>query len=1000
MPEEPQPFNKVLERSGKPDPVVVGVDPEDEFRLLEDEVTRLEDGNRILREQLLKRYTNFLRILNKDHPLHAQAVSRVRTLRDQLRLLEPEVVATEVVAPESDPIFTTLQADELFAERDRLQCVEYFIELPPKLKPDYLKRLQDVYTKPTEAVRITSLRAIMFEMSRMARVVQQQLEAVDVTARMDGVVVDYDGYHKDETVFDAAHRHTPKKGSEIDFDVPISRDGKPYSYEVKSYSRKRYGHEAAARNQLLKYQTAIEQGKISGATVEVRGRIDPEFLNWAMGTAIDDRGFVPDVEVIYTTELPSGKEYRFVLKRSERGRGLQFKNEEKYSPEELILIRGIQHSLIDKSIRGLLADTHIEADAATRAHHDFFADSAITTAEPSDQAALKQALTELFGLSEDSKRNSSIVRELINNVHDRDQAVAVWEKLLGPVPADLSEQPLPVLLEKCRKQLRSRAFTDQDVFAFCSALVGYEVTDQPQQAVRDLWNFTLADPARITSARMFNTYERLRTDTIIKKLEAIEERSKINRDNKACATSELANPVYIERLVREQQEFLAQNPTVAAMKRQYVLRPEQIPTAVERTMATLMKVRDFELTKQTDPLEADRQQQRRKLGYGGRSEGVALDIEHVMIDTIYSMNSEGLERSEVLGVLDKTQLPLFCDEIGEDSTLVKLKFRSETEMQATLQQDKNLRTVYDKLPQKKKDRLSNLFKRAEFVRSYEWPERFKRAEDLSAYLETQDRRYQEIQIYDPTTGKTERQVDTNDENIERTENVLTKENIQRAREYITGTKRAEQHRRSIASIEKTIQRLTQDRDAALQSAQVEAQTAMAALGRQASPEQRKAVFDKVRNISADFQSQLQGQYRALEDIYQKIIPRDEWNTIAKHIVHRIDENVIKFIYAVTADGEIIVQEEVLRAQVTGRAAHSELAQGRNTYGAGELAFEKRNGQWALIEVNNGSGHYRPDADNTLHYTKNLMQQKGIDISQAQAVDCILRGRPLREATAF
>ena len=117
-------------------------------------------------------------------------------------------------------------------------------------------------------------------------------------------------------------------------------------------------------------------------------------------------------------------------------------------------------------------------------------------------------------------------------------------------------------------------------------------------------------------------------------------------------------------------------------------------------------------------------------------------------------------------------------------------------------------------------------------------------------------------------------------------------------------------------------------------------------------------------------------------------------------MHRVDENIIKFIYAIKADGEMIVQEEVLRAQVTGRAAHSELAQGRNTFGAGELAFEKRAGKWVMIEVNNGSGHYRPDADNTLHYAKNLMRQQGIDVSQAQQVDCILRGRPLREATAF
>lgn len=999
MPKLPSQFDRAPGHGTNPDPIAV-VDPEAEFGRLEAEVSSLEVGNRALREKLLERYAGLLRVLDQSNPLHAQAVARTRELRNQLRQLEPAVVIGEALAPETDPVFARLQADELFTERDRLQCVEYFSALPAKLKPDYLKRLQDVYTKPTEAVRITSLRAVTFEMSRIARVTQQGLETVDVTAIMDQVIVDYNGYDKNETVFDAAHQKVAKKGSEIDFDVPISRDGKPYSYEVKSYSRKRYGHDAASRNQLLKYQTAIEQATIAGATVEVRGRIDPEFLSWAMGTAIDDRGVVPDVEIIYTVELPGGQEYRFVLKRSERGKGLQFQNEEKYSPEELTLIRGIQHSLIDKSIRGLLADTHIEAAAATRAQHEFFANSAITTAEPGDRATLKQALTELFGLPDDAQRLGAIVRELIDNVHDRSQAVAIWEKLLGPIPADLAETPLPTLLEKCRKQLRSRTFTEQDLFAFCSAVVGYEVVDQPQQAVCDLWDFTLADPSRITSARVFGAYEQLRTNTILDKLKAIEERSKINRDNKASAASEFANPVYVERLVREQQEFLAQNPTVAAMKRQYVLKPDQIPTAIDRTMTALMKVRTFELDRLADPAEQERQQQRRALGYGGRTEGVALDIEHVMIDTIYSMNSEGLDKSDLLGVIDKAQLSLFCDDIAGNPALVKLKYRSEGEMLLALQTNEALRTVYEPLPQKKKERLSNLFKRAEFVRSYEWPERFVRVEDLPAYLEGKDERYQEIQVYDPVTGKTERQSDTNDEDIERTENTLTKDNIQRAREHILGTPRADQYKRSISAVEKAIQQLTAERDAALKNAQGEAQAAMAVLGRQATSEQRRAAFDGVRAISVDFQKRLQLQYQALEAIYQKVIPRGEWKTIAKHVVHRVDENIIKFIYAVKADGEVIVQEEVLRAQVTGRAAHSELAQGRNTFGAGELAFEKRAGTWVMIEVNNGSGHYRPDADNTLHYAKNLMQQKGIDVSQAQPVDCILRGRPLREATAF
>ena len=54
---------------------------------------------------------------------------------------------------------------------------------------------------------------------------------------------------------------------------------------------------------------------------------------------------------------------------------------------------------------------------------------------------------------------------------------------------------------------------------------------------------------------------------------------------------------------------------------------------------------------------------------------------------------------------------------------------------------------------------------------------------------------------------------------------------------------------------------------------------------------------------------------------------------------------------------------------SGRAAHSELARGRNIFGAGELSFKKdTNGNWHLTEINNGSGHYRPE-HSVLPYAK-------------------------------
>ncbi len=50
---------------------------------------------------------------------------------------------------------------------------------------------------------------------------------------------------------------------------------------------------------------------------------------------------IPDLEVIYSLELPSGAEYRFVLKNG-KGEGLRFKNDDSFSEEDLKIIKEIE----------------------------------------------------------------------------------------------------------------------------------------------------------------------------------------------------------------------------------------------------------------------------------------------------------------------------------------------------------------------------------------------------------------------------------------------------------------------------------------------------------------------------------------------------------------------------------------------------------------------------------------------------------------------------------
>ena len=122
----------------------------------------------------------------------------------------------------------------------------------------------------------------------------------------------------------------------------------------------------------MKYQKAIEEGKIEGAAIEIQGRIDHDFLKWAVGEGLSDKGAIEDVEIIYSLPLPSGREYRFILKRG-KGMGLQFENERSdYTMDDMIVIRGLAQSLRDKSITSVMEDVNIDPDVdhplVTREH--------------------------------------------------------------------------------------------------------------------------------------------------------------------------------------------------------------------------------------------------------------------------------------------------------------------------------------------------------------------------------------------------------------------------------------------------------------------------------------------------------------------------------------------------------------------------------------------------------------------------------------------------------
>jgi len=120
----------------------------------------------------------------------------------------------------------------------------------------------------------------------------------------------------------------------IQNDVPIVRATEggalPYVVEAKCSQRRPYGQaygfgknarewiRTDALNQLLRYQFAIDHGKIAGATLELMGPVHPLVLDWVTD-GLDGQGSrVPSLEVVWSLPLPSGAHARVWLKRGDR----------------------------------------------------------------------------------------------------------------------------------------------------------------------------------------------------------------------------------------------------------------------------------------------------------------------------------------------------------------------------------------------------------------------------------------------------------------------------------------------------------------------------------------------------------------------------------------------------------------------------------------------------------------------------------------------------------
>ena len=682
--------------------------------------------------------------------------------------------------------------------------------IPEHLHDGYLKRYEDALANPDEVSGITRVKGILFEVSRICKVINEGKETVDFGLMDESLSVTYLGFPKKGTDMTLPPRK--ELTSSIDFDVPISREGEPYVYEVKSSTRRSYGALPEQRNQLLKYQTATEAGRVKGATIELNGIIDPEFLSWATGEGIDDLGPIPNVEIIYTLPLPSGGEYRFVLKRGAGNSGLQFENPQFEDPRDGQVIKGVHKAILDRSIVSLL-------------------------------------------------------------------------------------------------------------------------TTKPQGASEELQPY-IDNPTSIKSPEVYDEFSDFYKQTLYQRFGDKADQV-VNMSNELAAFSDVATPIFVEQTLREIQDYLRQNPDITKAQKGYLLSEEEIPIVLAEVMKRIEMIRSQEVGRIGSQQEHSRHEARLAMGYVASlpAEGTALNIEHVIMDSIQSAKK------------------------GDESR------------------------IYDK------------------------PERFATLEELHEYLtSTLDRTYREVTIYDPVSGKTEVLKDVSEQGYEKKQAALLKTNITRVMEVLdyVSSRHSELSAQPVRTAEEEAELLSLGasvRGLAQQSEKIKRiETTIAEL-EASKVEEIKAAENSAKGVLREqYDAQINDNYAILQEVLVPVVGgKGEWDKLAQQVIEDKTQNLIKFIYTVDADGTVRVDEEKFRGKVTGRAAHSELAGGKNVYGAGELIFTKIDGSWQVTELNNGSGHYRPSAL-TLPYVAKVLESKGFDIHFARMVDSLQRGAQLAEAS--
>jgi hypothetical protein len=174
----------------------------------------------------------------------------------------------------------------------------------------------------------------------------------------------------------------------------------------------------------------------------------------------------------------------------------------------------------------------------------------------------------------------------------------------------------------------------------------------------------------------------------------------------------------------------------------------------------------------------------------------------------------------------------------------------------------------------------------------------------------------------------------------------------------------------------------------LHKKQIEAaQERLQAMFREKSQVMRGTPPGLQKRAAQDFESRLNEAREEILKIYERALGRARYRELAIQYDELRSEFSRNFVYVVDADGKMRLAEKTVTGTNKGRPLHSMLAGGQNVYAAGEIVIKGVRKDGVLVPkvfvINNGSGHYRPPAAETLEYVRNILSENGFDVENAE-----------------